>query len=97
MRVRVQTWGNSLAVRIPKPFAADADVGEGSELDLEVSEGRLVATPVRRRRLSLRRLLSRVTSKNVHRGVDFGPPVGREARRRPFGRAALTPRRGRSR
>lgn len=79
MKVQVQKWGNSLALRIPKPFAADADVREGTELDLAVSEGRLVATPVRRRRSSLRELLSRVTSKNLHGEVDSGPPVGREA------------------
>jgi antitoxin MazE len=79
MRVQVQKWGNSLAVRIPKPFAADADVREGTELDLAVSEGRLVATPVVGRRSSLRQLLSRVTSKNLHGEIDSGPPVGREA------------------
>lgn len=27
MHVRVQKWGNSLAVRIPKPLAEDAGVG----------------------------------------------------------------------
>jgi antitoxin MazE len=79
MMVRVQKWGNSLALRIPKPFAGDAKVSEGTELGLVVSEGRLVATPVRRRRPSLRRLLSRVTRKNLHGEVDSGPPVGREA------------------
>ena len=79
MRVRLQKWGNSLALRIPKPFAGDADVSEGAELDLVVSEGRLVATPVRGRRPSLRQLLSRVTPKNLHGEVDSGPPVGREA------------------
>lgn len=79
MRVQVQKWGNSLALRIPKPFAADADVREGTELDLAVSEGRLVATPLRRRRPSLRQLLAKVTAKNLHGEVDSGPPVGREA------------------
>lgn len=79
MRVRVQKWGNSLALRIPKPFAGDAGVSEGTQLDLAVSEGRLVATPLRRRRPSLRRLLSRVTPSNLHREVDAGPPIGREA------------------
>lgn len=79
MRVRVQKWGNSLALRIPKPFAGDADVSEGTQLDLVVSEGRLVATPLRRRRPSLRQLLSRVTPSNLHSEVDAGPPIGREA------------------
>ena len=37
MRVQVQKWGNSLAVRIPKPFAEDVHVREGTELDLSVA------------------------------------------------------------
>ena len=78
MQVRVQKWGNSLAVRIPKPLAEDADVKEGTVLNLAVSEGKVVATPVERKKLSLRQLLAKVTRKNLHAEVDFGPSVGRE-------------------
>lgn len=78
MQVRVQKWGNSLAVRIPKPLAEDADVKEGTVLNLVVSEGKVVATPVERKKLSLRQLLAKVTRKNLHAEVDFGPSVGRE-------------------
>jgi antitoxin MazE len=78
MRVRVQRWGNSLAVRIPKPLAEDARVGEGTVLNLAVSEGKVVATPVKKRQSSLRQLLAKVTRKNLHTEVDFGPSVGRE-------------------
>jgi antitoxin MazE len=46
MRVRVQKWGNGLALRIPKPLAEDAEVTEGTVLNLAVSEGKVVATPV---------------------------------------------------
>jgi antitoxin MazE len=79
MRVRVQKWGNSLALRIPKPFAADAGVEEGTVVDVSVSEGRLVAAPVRVRRARLRDLLDKVTKANLHNEVDTGPPIGREA------------------
>ena len=78
MQVQVQKWGNSLAVRIPKPLAEDADVKEGTVLNLAVSEGRVIATPVRRKKLSLKRLLAKVDRKNIHKEVDFGAPVGRE-------------------
>jgi len=78
MRVRVQKWGNSLALRIPKPFAEDAEVEEGVVLDLAVSRGKLVASPVRRKKFSLKQLLSKVSKKNLHGEEDFGPPVGRE-------------------
>lgn len=52
MRVQVQKWGNSLALRILKPFAEDAEVREGTIVDLSPSEGKLVAVPVRRKRTS---------------------------------------------
>ncbi len=79
MRVRVKKWGNSLAVRIPKPFAEEVEVHEGSIVDLSVSEGSLVAAPARPRRLSLTRLLKKVTKANLHGEVDAGPAVGRES------------------
>ena len=37
MQARIQKWGNSLAVRIPKPLAEDAEVQEGTVLNLAVS------------------------------------------------------------
>jgi antitoxin MazE len=78
MHVRVQKWGNSLAVRIPKTLAEDADVKDGTMLKLAVSEGKIVATPIGKKKLSLRQLLAKVTPKNLHAQIDFDPPVGRE-------------------
>jgi len=78
MHVRVQKWGNSLAVRIPKPLAQDAEVKEGTVLNLVVSDGKVVATPVQKRKLSLRQLLAKVNKKNLHTEVHSGRSVGRE-------------------
>ena len=78
MHVRVQKWGNSLAVRIPKPLAEDAEVREGTVLNLAVSEGKVVATPVKKRKSSLKQMLAKVIRKNLHAEVDFGASVGRE-------------------
>ena len=78
MHVRVQKWGNSLAVRIPKPLAEDAEVKEGTVLNLAVSGGKVVATPVQKRKLSLRQLLAEVNRKNLHGEVGSGRSVGRE-------------------
>jgi len=77
--VRVQKWGNSLALRIPKPFAVDAGVEAGTVVDVSMSEGRLIAAPVRAQRARLRDLLDRVTKANLHDEVDTGVPAGREA------------------
>ncbi len=78
MHVRVQKWGNSLAVRLPKPLAEDAEVKEGTVLNLAVSEGKVVATRVEKKKQSLKQLLAQITRKNIHAEVDSGPSVGRE-------------------
>jgi antitoxin MazE len=78
MHVRVRKWGNSLAVRIPKSLAEDVEVKEGTVLNLAVSEGKLVATAVKKKRLSLEQLLAKVNTKNLHDEIDFGSSVGRE-------------------
>ena len=79
MKVQVQKWGNSLAFRIPKPFAKEAAVREGTVLELSVSEGRLVAVPLRRKRPSLQSLLVKIEDSNLHGESDLGEAVGRES------------------
>ena len=79
MRVQVQKWGNSLALRIPRPFAEDAAVREGSVVDLSVSKGKLIAVPLNQERSSLKQLLARVTRANLHREIRSGRAVGRES------------------
>ena len=79
MRVQVRKWGNSLALRIPKPFAEDVAVREGTVVDLSVAEGKLVAVPFRKGKPSLKQLLARVTKANLHGEVDTGRSAGRES------------------
>jgi len=79
MRVQIQKWGNSLALRIPKPFAEEAEVREGTVVNLSLAEGKLVAVPDVKRRYTLKQLLSKVTKGNLHKEVSFGRAVGREA------------------
>jgi antitoxin MazE len=78
MRVQIRKWGNSLAFRIPKPFAEDVGVREGTTVQLSVSKGRLVAAPVRARKTRLKDLLAGITKDNLHDEVNTGPPTGRE-------------------
>jgi antitoxin MazE len=78
MRVQVQKWGNSLALRIPKPFAAEVQIEEGSLVDLSVVKGKLVATPTAREKPTLSQLLAKVSRENLHGEIETGPSVGRE-------------------
>lgn len=78
MQTRVQRWGNSLGLRIPRSVAEEAGVEAGSEVNISVRDGDLIVKPERRSRYSLRSLLRKITSKNLHAEVDTRGPVGRE-------------------
>ena len=79
MRVQVQKWGNSLALRIPKPFAEEARVTQGTVVDLSLADGKLIAAPLSRSRFTLTKLLAGVSKDNLHGEVESGVRVGRES------------------
>lgn len=76
--MQVRKWGNSLAIRIPKPLAEDIQLREGTIVELSVEEGRFVASPLPRRRYSLDELVQGITKANRHAATDMGGPAGRE-------------------
>ncbi len=78
MHSRVQKWGNSLAVRIPKPFAFEIGLERDAEVEVTVSEGKLVVTPLATT-YSLAELLLGVRKSDLHPEVSTGPGKGREA------------------
>jgi antitoxin MazE len=78
MLVQLQKWGNSLAIRIPKTFAKETAIDQGSFLDLSLVDGKLVATPITETEYSLEALLAEVTEENIHTEIDTGEPAGKE-------------------
>jgi antitoxin MazE len=76
MHAQVKQWGNSLALRVPKPLADEAGLVDGSEVHLTFTDGRLVVEPAKRYRLA--DLLAGVTDENLHAAIDDGPSVGHE-------------------
>ena len=79
MKLEVQKWGNSLALRIPKPFAEEVAVREGTIVDLRVSKGRIVMKPLTRKKPALHELLAKVAKANLHGEHDTGRSIGRES------------------
>ena len=79
MLTRIQKWGNSLGLRIPRAFAADVEVEAGSFVDIRVENGELIIRPVRRREYVLSELLEGVNPSNLHEEISTGDPAGRES------------------
>ena len=78
MRTRVQKWGNSLALRIPKSFAVEVGLQKETSVEVSLANGKLVVTPVVKPKTSLKQLLAKVTKDNIHREIDTGPAMGNE-------------------
>ena len=46
MLTKVQKWGNSLALRIPKAFALNAQLENDSFVEISIVKGKIIITPV---------------------------------------------------
>ena len=79
MKTRIQKWGNSLALRIPKSFATEAHLKQDSLVEVSLVNGKLIVVPVTESALTLEHLLAGVTEQNLHREIDTGPATGSEA------------------
>lgn len=78
METRVKKWGNSLALRIPKPLAEEAGLEEETRIELVMEEGRLSIVRLEAPELTLDQLLAEVTEENLHAEADSGPAQGDE-------------------
>lgn len=79
MKTKVQRWGNSLAVRIPKAFADDVGIEESSPIEISLADGDLLLSPLEEKRFTLHGLLAQVTDENLHAEVETGYSLGKEA------------------
>ena len=79
MKAQIQKWGNSLALRIPKSFATESKVEQGSIVEVSLEQGKIVVTPIVEPEFTLDGLLAKVTKRNLHQEVNTGSPVGKES------------------
>jgi antitoxin MazE len=78
MKTEIRKWGNSYAVRIPKPILEAACAKEGTEVELRVPRPGKVELSVVRRKRKLSDYLRKITPENLHGEIEWGGPVGRE-------------------
>jgi len=75
MQTRIQKWGNSLALCIPKSFALEEGFGQDSPVEGTLEEGH---RPIHEPAFTLEELIAGVTDENIHAEFDTGPAVGNE-------------------
>lgn len=78
MRAQVVKWGNSLAVRVPKPIADEAKLKAGDSLEIDVDAAGAVQLHRVGRVPTLAKLVSQITPENRYGEIRTGGEVGRE-------------------
>ncbi|MCH7625258.1 MAG: AbrB/MazE/SpoVT family DNA-binding domain-containing protein [Chloroflexi bacterium] len=78
MKARIQKWGNSLALRIPKALAEEVHVRQNTQVEISLVDGKIVVEPVKTPEWTLEDLLEGITEENLHLEVESGPSVGKE-------------------
>ncbi len=78
MKVQIQKWGNSLALRIPKSFAVESKIKQGSSVEVSLESGKIIVFPITENEISLDEMLAQVTPESLHGEIDTGNSVGKE-------------------
>ena len=79
MKVHVEKFADGLAIRIPKPLAAQLGLVNHSPVELSLHGENLIITPLERSGPKLSDLLAGVTPDTRHDAIDTSAAVGKEA------------------
>jgi len=75
MKIHIRQWGNSIGVRIPQHLAKEAGLVDGTELEMNVVDHKIVLS---KPHLTLNELLGKITPENIHGETDTGFVNGKE-------------------
>jgi len=80
MLAKIQKWGNSQGLRLPKTLLTDAQLDVGDEVDISVKDGMLIVKPAKvvRYKHHLKDLVARIPENYQAGEMDWGGPVGKE-------------------
>lgn len=81
MVTKVQKWGNSQGLRVPRDVLKQAQIGVGDDVQVSVRGGRIIVEPVTkvRGRYKLKALVAKIPKGYRAEEVDWGSPSGKEA------------------
>jgi antitoxin MazE len=71
MSTKIQKWGNSLAIRIPKSYAEALKFDEGSDVKFKIIKDKLVISKKKKSEYKLGDLLVKISDKNLHKEIVF--------------------------
>ncbi len=76
MEAVIKEWGNSLAIRLPKPLLKELGIGKDTKVELKIENSKLLIEPKKEKKLD--DLLANINKDNLHEEIDFGKAEGKE-------------------
>lgn len=77
MLAKIQKWGNSNGIRIPKAALETAHLKENDKVELVVRDGNIIIMPVKKHKTFEERIAG-FTGEYEYEEWDTGTPVGEE-------------------
>lgn len=78
MRIKIQKWGNSLALRIPKAFAFQSKIRQDEYVNLTLKDNKIIVEPEKEKKYTIKELIAGINKSNLHNEIDFGKREGNE-------------------
>ena len=78
METKIQKWGNSFGVRIPIKIIKNNLLGDGVPVKIIESNGCIVIKYNLPKKISLKKMINKINSNNIHKEIDMGDVCGNE-------------------
>ena len=78
MIIKMQKWGNSLALRIPSSMAKQLGIQQNTLVKIEEKGNKIILEPVKKPRYNFQDLVKDIQTHNLHEEQSFGEPIGKE-------------------
>ncbi len=75
---KVQRWGNSQGLRLPKHVLESAEISVGDDVEVISQERQILIKKVSKRKFDLAEMVSRMPRNYKAREESFGKPAGKE-------------------
>ena len=78
MEIKLQKWGNSFGIRIPKSIITDLDIKENDLLDIREEDKKLIIVKKEKEKVSLLKLFQEYKGENLTKEFEWDEARGNE-------------------
>ena len=78
METRLQKWGNSSGIRIPKSFLKTLNLNTNDEVNISMEEDKIIISKINKKSISLKNRIKKYTGPNLSKDFKWDDNRGRE-------------------